>query len=1279
MNSYFKFLIILCFILLVDSKIIAQLPPAVVPLELRAQFNGQYDYKVIGNTLNEFDNWQSPPPPCQLLTQSSATLNLAAGQTVEAAYLYWSGIGDGLFDPEILLNGVPIFADEINVVNPEQTGVFNYYGAFKNISDLVQNFGSGTYLFSDLDLNSFPLLSGYCSSGLQFSGWSILVVYRDTTLPIQQVNIYDGFASVYGQPSSITSSTTINIGSLNITNTQDARMGFLAWNGSPNLFFNESISFNGNLLSNTPLNPVDNPFNGTNSYTAENDVFNLDLDFFDISNYLEVGDTEASLTFSSLFNRFIQNVVTITRSELPDATIEFVEIINQDTCDDRDISITLNINNFDSSDVLQANTPFSIFVLSENNNEIFLDTFFTQNNIPIDGSETQTVDVTIPDNIPNISTLILKANTIQDGTNPVNESNVLNNRIEVELFIPQTPVLINPPTPLSTCGNLSTNNPVDLTQNNLSSLGFTVPENFDLQYFTSDSDAQNGDNPILNPESFMLTSNPQQIFIRVENAEAPACFTVESFQVSYQDTPDIQQTINLNQCQENDEIVLFDLSINNASAIGIANPSNTTITYHEFFVDAQNDINPIINFTAYEPFNNSQTIFIRAENTSNPTCFSVAVFDISTFAVTINNINDLNIQACIFPGESVVFDLTENSALALGNQNPADYNISYHVSEADALSDNNAIPDPTTYENLSDPQQIWLRLENTNSPVTCFLTADFSISVANAAQVNFSPNSLQVCDTDNDGFAEFDLNQSIDDISFNNPDISVSFHQTADEAENNTNPISSPFTNTVANDQTIFFRTEETGNGCSFTGTLEIEVLANPELDSSQPVLSACAVDGNTASFDLTAINASIILNNDNSTFEVAYFLSENEALTNTNPIQNPANFVNTGNPQTLWIRVSDSDNCVSVASFELDVLTGAVIDDVAIDDVILCSETPEQLLANVDLTQFDDSINPNPNAETLVVYYEGLGNFNAGISIDNPQSFEVNTAETQIIAEVVNIETLCVSPTQVSFDILLNPLPAFELPVTAFLCIDADTGEVIENNFSPPVLDTNLPETAFEFEWFLNGELLQNTSSSLEVVAAGSYEVIVTNTLTACSFSQSTTVEAINPPSFTVDVLSPAFSGDNRVEVNNIQGEGQFEFQLDDGPWISLQAGQSSLVFENLDIGVRRISARDTSGCGERTVEFTILGFPAFFTPNADGINDFWNISALRNQPDAVIYIFDRYGKLLFECNPPLAGWDGFYQGRLMPAQDYWFRVEFTDPQTGAPAVFSSHFTLKR
>ncbi|MEI2419144.1 T9SS type B sorting domain-containing protein, partial [Arthrospira platensis SPKY2] len=60
-----------------------------------------------------------------------------------------------------------------------------------------------------------------------------------------------------------------------------------------------------------------------------------------------------------------------------------------------------------------------------------------------------------------------------------------------------------------------------------------------------------------------------------------------------------------------------------------------------------------------------------------------------------------------------------------------------------------------------------------------------------------------------------------------------------------------------------------------------------------------------------------------------------------------------------------------------------------------------------------------------------------------------------------------------------------------------------------------------------------------------------------------------------------------------------------------------------------------------------------------------------------AKIYIFDRFGKLLKQISSTSDGWDGTFNGQLMPSSDYWFSVEYI--YNGQPRQFKSNFTLKR
>jgi gliding motility-associated-like protein len=102
-------------------------------------------------------------------------------------------------------------------------------------------------------------------------------------------------------------------------------------------------------------------------------------------------------------------------------------------------------------------------------------------------------------------------------------------------------------------------------------------------------------------------------------------------------------------------------------------------------------------------------------------------------------------------------------------------------------------------------------------------------------------------------------------------------------------------------------------------------------------------------------------------------------------------------------------------------------------------------------------------------------------------------------------------------------------------------------------------------------------------------------------------------------------------------------------------------------------------NACGELApIEVRIIDYPTFFTPNNDTYNDYWNISDLADQPDAQIYIYDRFGKLVKQIQPSGIGWDGTFNGQPLPSSDYWFSLDYLN-QKGEPRTFKSHFSLKR
>ncbi|MES2240116.1 MAG: T9SS type B sorting domain-containing protein [Bacteroidota bacterium] len=154
---------------------------------------------------------------------------------------------------------------------------------------------------------------------------------------------------------------------------------------------------------------------------------------------------------------------------------------------------------------------------------------------------------------------------------------------------------------------------------------------------------------------------------------------------------------------------------------------------------------------------------------------------------------------------------------------------------------------------------------------------------------------------------------------------------------------------------------------------------------------------------------------------------------------------------------------------------------------------------------------------------------------------------------------------------------------------------------------------------------------------------------------------------------VSEAFAENQKVTIAAIAPGGNYLYQLDAGPF------QSSPVFEYVASGTHSVTVIDQAGCSVpiTKTDIIVVNYPKYFTPNNDGYNDNWNISELSAQTYAYIRIFDRYGKLLKQISPNGSGWNGTYNGHIMPADDYWFVIHYME--NNSVKEFKSHFSLKR
>jgi gliding motility-associated-like protein len=195
---------------------------------------------------------------------------------------------------------------------------------------------------------------------------------------------------------------------------------------------------------------------------------------------------------------------------------------------------------------------------------------------------------------------------------------------------------------------------------------------------------------------------------------------------------------------------------------------------------------------------------------------------------------------------------------------------------------------------------------------------------------------------------------------------------------------------------------------------------------------------------------------------------------------------------------------------------------------------------------------------------------------------------------------------------------------------------------------------------------------STINNTTSGAY--VFTPNAPQCATSKTINV-TVNPSNTLVSIswiVTDAFTK-NQIVTVTATAAGNYLYQLDSGPF------QTSTVFENMASGLHSITVIDANGCSAPITDNNVLviGYPKFFTPNGDGYNDIWNITSLSDQLNTRIYIFDRYGKLLKDISPNGSGWDGTYIGQPMPADDYWFTVEYSEQNI--IKKYKSHFSLKR
>jgi gliding motility-associated-like protein len=581
------------------------------------------------------------------------------------------------------------------------------------------------------------------------------------------------------------------------------------------------------------------------------------------------------------------------------------------------------------------------------------------------------------------------------------------------------------------------------------------------------------------------------------------------------------------------------------------------------------------------------------------------------------------------------------------------------------------IQDPITY--TTGNTTVWFRVVNSNG---CFRTGQLNVFVSATQIPSTFSRTFAVCDdfldaqNDNrDGISTFDFSSVTQDITSILPTttpFTIKYYRTLADAlaETDTNGNSLEIT-TIANYRNIGFPNfqqiwvrvdSNLDNACFGLGPfIELTVEALPIAHTVSDLI-ACDTNQNGSFAFSTATIESQLLNGQNpNSVTFSYIDADGNPL--ISPLPNPFETSN----QTITVRMTNNVTLASdgpcfdqtTITFRVDTLpiANTVTIPVACDD-----DGTEDGKYNFDTSAIEAALLNGQTGVTVTYFNQN------GTALPSPLPNPFFTQSQNVTAVVTNpLNTNCSDSTVLNFTV--RPLPSL-LP---------DTEAVICEGVQSIIINAGIAQGSsqnFTYQWYKNQSLIPGaTNVNLLVSEEGTYEV---NVITIFGCEKTRTIEVIYSEPATIEEIIITDLVDNNSINIIVSGAGNYVYSIvsENGPF------QESPIFIDVKPGIYTVYIKDLNECGNTSQVISVLGAPKFFTPNGDGYNDTWTIVGISPAfyKNSKVNIFDRYGKLLIQIIPANGGWNGEYNGRPMPSNDYWYVLELEGGR-----VAKGHFSLKR
>jgi len=366
-----------------------------------------------------------------------------------------------------------------------------------------------------------------------------------------------------------------------------------------------------------------------------------------------------------------------------------------------------------------------------------------------------------------------------------------------------------------------------------------------------------------------------------------------------------------------------------------------------------------------------------------------------------------------------------------------------------------------------------------------------------------------------------------------------------------------------------------------------------------------------------------------------------------------------TGGPHTVKLIGTSTTGCMdsliqSDTAYNVPIAKGSIPNDIA-----LCSSQPVTLIN-------ESSVIGSGSISKVEIFWDYVNNPTPDTTDNSPVANGSYTHHYPALA-TDNIYQVRINPfsgngcptTPYDTTITVHGSPTVQFAPVAPVCQET----------APFALTGGLPAGGS----YRGNGVINDSAFSPQLAGPGSYRVIYTFTsVNGCFDTAMQTISVYPTPVVDYGGIKGVLERDStKLAPITANGTG-LTYLWTPATYLSSNTSAAPIVKPAKDISYT-IQITSDKGCiATQSLDVKVLIeflVPNTFTPNNDGINDFWVIEELPVYPIQRVQVFNRYGQVVFESTNYSKPWDGNYKGKSLPSGTYYYIIElggWRDPKTG-------------